>query len=181
MPRHAFSNAEIRQLLAAARAAKERDFLLLLVAYSHALRVSEVLSLKADNVRDGHLTVQRLKGSDRTTQPLVTSPDPLFNEARALVDYLRGVPSNQRLFRMSRRTADRLIKRYGAAAGLPAHKLHMHTLRHSLAAQIVDKVPINVVQKYLGHKSGASTLIYLKVDDEQASAQVGAALGSLKV
>lgn len=153
---------------------------MLLVAYSHALRVSEVLALRADNVRDGHLTVQRLKGSYRTTQPLVASADPLFDEAHALVDYLRGVPGNQRLFRIGRRTADRIIKRHGATAGLPVHKLHMHTLRHSLAMEIVDKVPINVVQKYLGHKSLGSTGEYLKVDDEAASAQVGKALGGLK-
>ena len=41
---------------------------MLLVAYNHGLRVSEVLSLTKENIQDGALVIQRLKGSNKTTR-----------------------------------------------------------------------------------------------------------------
>jgi integrase len=79
----ALSKAELLALLGAARAHSERDFLMILMAYSHGLRASEVLAIEPDSVRDGLLEVQRLKGSLHTTQPLLSSDEPLLEERKA--------------------------------------------------------------------------------------------------
>ena len=59
---------QLLALLAAAKAHLERDWLMILLAFSGGLRASEVIAIKREDVRDGFLTVQRLKGSRRTTQ-----------------------------------------------------------------------------------------------------------------
>lgn len=90
----ALSKAELLSLLGAARAERERDFLMILVAYSHGLRASEVTRMQRDAVVDGHLAVARLKGSLRTVQPLVEDSNPLLNKhRRSLLSWLRYTES----------------------------------------------------------------------------------------
>jgi len=151
---------------------------MILVGFSHGLRPSEVIGLKADDIRDGHLDVQRLKGSMRTVQPLVEDENPLLNERTALFDYTVGMLGNQRLFPISRRQFGRLFERYGKAAGIPRHLCHPHILKHSIAMQTIQLAGIENVRQYLGHKSISSTGAYLKVSDADAA---GAIKNALKV
>ena len=174
---HWLTPDELRAVLKIARASRERDFLMILVAYSHGLRANEVCKLRPMDVRDGFLTVGRLKNSERTSQPLLCSDDPLFNESAALIEYLRGRLDSAPLFNITDRQFRRLFLRYCADAGIPAHKRHPHILKHTTAMHALrNGAEVNEVQKYLGHKSGASTLIYLRVNQEQASNAVQQAL-----
>lgn len=141
---------------------------MILVAFSHGLRASEVTQITPDAVRDGYLTVKRLKGSLRTTQPLVSSSDPLFDEATALVEFLK----THRSFGIGRIQFWRLMHRYAIAAGIPKHKAHPHVLKHSIAMQTIEAAGIENVRQYLGHKSIASTGAYLRVSDDEAAAAI---------
>jgi integrase len=77
---------EVLALLKAAKAKSTRTFTMILVAYRHGLRASEVCNLRlADvNLKEGTISVDRLKGSMRTVQaitahrgqPLSARPDP---------------------------------------------------------------------------------------------------------
>lgn len=173
----ALNRDEIRSLLAAAKMRSVRDWLMILVAFLHGLRASEVISLREDNIADGHITVRRLKGSLKTTQPLLTSEDPLFDERQALLDLWKKSRRGAKLFPVSRWTFGRRMKVYCEAAGIPAHKAHPHVLKHSTAMQAIRTAGIEHVRQYLGHKSGASTMQYLRVSDEDASQAVADALG----
>lgn len=175
------SNAEVRALLAAAKAARDRDWLMILVGFWHGLRASEVVGLTRDNIRDGHLIVQRLKGSMKTRQPLVSHADPLFDEASGLLEFTRDMRGNQKLFPIGRIQFWRLVRRYGKLAGIAADLAHPHILKHSIASQSIDNAGIANVRQYLGHKSLSSTGAYLKVDDATASARVTGALGTRKL
>ena len=146
---------------------------MILVTFCHGLRASEVTALQRDDIRDGHITVARLKGSLRTTQALVRDPDPLLDERDDLFDYVHG---KQRLFPISRVQFWRLMQRYAKEAGLPAHKRHPHVLKHSIAMQTIHSAGIENVRQHLGHKSMSSTGEYLKVTDQQASAAIADAL-----
>jgi integrase/recombinase XerD len=161
---------ELLALLRVAKEHRERDWLLLLVTYHHGLRISETLSITKTSLGSGYLTIQRLKGSEKTTQKLVDHQDPLLSESRALFEFARNMRPNQRLFKVSRRQVDRLIKRYGELAQIPEHKRHAHALKHTTAMHMLETEKVNVVQKRLGHKNGASTLKYLAVGDEDADA-----------
>jgi len=173
---HALSKDELRRLLAAARARRERDWLMILVAFNHGLRASEVTGFTAEAVRDGHLTIERLKGSLKTTQPLVASKDPLFDERDSLIEFANKSEPGRPVFGIGRVQFWRLVQRYARAAGIPAHKAHPHILKHSIAMQTIGGAGIENVRQHLGHKSLSSTGAYLRVSDEEAGAAIARAL-----
>jgi len=179
---HHLDRDQITALLRAARAGRRRDWVLFLVTYWHGLRASEAVNLTPAHFRDGFLTIQRLKGSLRTVQPLVEQPDELLDERRAVNSLLashltrfgpggRSVP----LFPLSRVQFYRLMRHYGALAGLPRHLCHPHVLKHSIAMQTIKTAGIENVRQYLGHRSISSTGEYLRVNDDEASQAIAAA------
>jgi integrase/recombinase XerD len=170
------SKPELLALLQAAKTRKTRDWLMILVAYSHGLRASEVTKLQAVAVRDGHITVARLKGSLRTVQPLVADENPLLDERGGLFAFIASLHGKQRLFPVTRQHFWRLVQRYAEAAGIPERKRHPHVLKHTIAMQTIHMAGIENVRQYLGHKSMASTGAYLKKTDAEASLAIGDAL-----
>jgi type 1 fimbriae regulatory protein FimB len=171
-----FSKGEMLQLLSAAKAHSDRDWLMILMAYWHGLRATEVVTLTAGCIEDAFLTVHRLKGSRRTTQPLIEHDELLLNERPAVVEYIRFMHRDEKLFPVTRQTFWRLVKRHGKTAGLPIHKCTPHAAKHSCAMSLINKVGIHNTQTWLGHKSMSSTGEYLKVSDQQASEAVLAAI-----
>lgn len=186
------SREQLLALLAQAKAARERDWVLLLITFWHGLRASEALSLTPAHFTDGYLTVQRLKGSMRTTQPLIEDADPLLDEKSAVERLLAGFPTSVevekhakrgsiyitnpwRLFPLTRFQFYRLVRRCGRAAGLPKHLCHPHVLKHTIASLSIREAGIENVRQYLGHRSISSTGEYLKVNDEAASSAIAAA------
>jgi type 1 fimbriae regulatory protein FimB len=171
------SREQLLEVLTQAKAARDRDWLLLLVSFWHGLRASEAIRLTPENFTDGYLTVQRLKGSLRTVQPLVVDENELLNERMAIEAWidrhrLAGRGRGERLFPISRIQFFRLMRRYGRLAGLPKHLCHPHVLKHSIAMQSIREAGIENVRQYLGHRSISSTGAYLRVTDEAASAAV---------
>lgn len=172
----ALSKQQLLALLGAARAARERDWLMILVAFWHGLRASEVVALTRDSLEDGHLTVRRLKGSNRTVQPLVEHVDPLLNEAKPVFDYARHMHGNQRLFPITRERFWQLVQAHGKTAGIPRRLCHPHILKHSFAMQFIEPMGIEYVRQWLGHSTISSTGEYLKVSDGEAAASLQRAL-----
>ena len=150
---------------------------MILVAFWHGLRASEVVAIKAGSLADGHITVKRLKGSMKTVQPLVGHADPLFDERSALTKFALNVPNNQRLFPVGRVQFYRIVRRHALAAGLAKHLAHPHILKHTIAMQTIESAGIENTRQWLGHKSMSSTGEYLRVTDEQASKAVMRSLG----
>jgi integrase len=162
------SEEQVLAVLAAARSCRERDFVFFLLTYRCGFRVSETIHLTPDNFSDGFVTVQRLKGSRKTTNELFPSANPLLDVRKAVFDYTLGMLRNQRLFKFTRQHADRLMKRYGKLAGLPAYLRHMHVWKHTICTEIVDKADVPTAQAWVGHVSGSSTLIYTEKTQQQA-------------
>jgi site-specific recombinase XerD len=78
-----------------------------------------------------------------------------FNGRQRLFGTLQGGP-------LSANQARQMCKRRAAKAGIDK-RVHPHALRHSHAAELVaEGVPVNVIQKQLGHVSLATTDIYLR-------------------
>jgi len=171
------TRSELLALLRAARSHSERDWLMILVCFWHGLRASEVTGFTKAAVRDGHLTIQRLKGSLKTTQPLIAHQDPLLNEREALEVRVSQTPAGRPVFDISRVQFFRLMQHYCKRAGIPGHKAHCHVLKHSLAMQTIRAAGIEHVRQYLGHRSIASTGAYLRVSDAEASAAIIKAAG----
>lgn len=125
----------------------------------HALRISEALALRAEDIQNGFLTVRRLKGSRTTVQKLLVNLD----EQIASGTY--------RLFPLHRSSAFLRFRAAAAKVGLRPDLRHPHVLRHSTAHWLLDSgVPLHVASQYLGHTSLASTSAYLNCGDTMASA-----------
>ena len=162
---------EPNELEAVKAAASPRNRFMIALAFNHGLRVSETLSLTLANFKDGYLTIQRLKGSEKTVQRLL--PD----EKEMLANYVVTDPSG-RLFPITRQMAWKAMKSIGRKTGTPAHKCTNHSLKHTCAITgLRGGMPINALQTYLGHKSGNSTMAYLRVNDETASDAFAKAVG----
>jgi type 1 fimbriae regulatory protein FimB len=151
---------------------------MILMGFWHGLRASEVVAIRKLDLQDGTLKVRRLKGSDATVQPLIEHSDPLLNESAAVFEYVRFLSPNQKLFPVARQTFWTILQRHGETAKLPVRLRHPHILKHTIAMQVIDKAGIQNVRRYLGHKSGASTMEYLKVSDAEAAKAV---IGSVKI
>jgi len=86
----ALTPEEIRKILKVASESK-RNHAMILSAYRHGMRASEVCNLKLANVdlMNGEITIRRLKGSLKTVQPLSDMPaQPLLSERRVLRAWL---------------------------------------------------------------------------------------------
>lgn len=172
----ALDMGEMRRLLQAAAARRERDRLIFAIVFNHGLRVSEVVGLTRENVHDGKLDVQRGKRSRRTIHALIESADPLFDEKKSLIALCARTPEKQRLFKIGRRRCDQLIKEYGAQAGVETHKRHMHALKHTSCTQALTGATVAEVHSYYGWKSERMVLVYTKAKASTAAVSVQHAL-----
>jgi integrase len=164
---------ELKRLLAMIK--DKRDMALCLLAYRHGLRASEIGLLQSTDVdlKQGRITIHRLKGSLSGIYPL--QPDViklLRTYLRARTDsspYLfisnRGVP-------IDRRTLWGAMQTYGQKAGLPPEKRKFHSLKHSIATHLLDaRGELRFVQDWVGHKNMQNTTKYAQLtnprrDDE---------------
>jgi site-specific recombinase XerD len=179
------------ETLAVLRAAKERSvrgWAMILLAYRHGLRASEVCGLRLADVdlKNGSLSIKRLKGSMHTVQPLYAHRgQPSLDEVVALRAWLKGRPADgsdflftsQKGGRLDRTQFFRVFQAVAEATGLPSEKRHPHVLKHSLASHLVaGNVNLALVKQALGHRSIGSTMKYVGTTDAQAAEAVQSAL-----
>jgi integrase/recombinase XerD len=152
-----------------------RDRCMLEVLYATGLRVSELVSLKHNQVNLNQGVVRVLGKGNR--ERLI----PLGEEAvRWLNDFTVG-PRNEILLdratdylfptrrgdRMTRQAFWHIIKRYARKASVN-HDLSPHTLRHAFATHLLNHgADLRVVQMLLGHSDLSTTQIYTHVARER--------------
>ena len=164
-----------------------RDRAILEFLYGGGLRVAELVTLNVRDVdQDAASAIVMGKGAK---ERLVLFGQPAMKALKAyLMDgyptYVTAVTSRagnrSALFlnrfggRLTSRSVEVLIKRYGQAAGIEAD-IHPHMLRHSFATHLFDGgADLRIVQDLLGHSSANNTEIYLHVSQAR-QAQVSAA------
>jgi integrase/recombinase XerD len=78
-----------------------------------------------------------------------------------LLDMNNSTKSEDPLFPMSRQVVDLYFKKIQNKLGF---KIHAHKFRHTFAVKaIMDNVPLNVLQQWLGHSSIFTTSIYTQI------------------
>jgi len=142
-----------------------RDATLILLAYRHGLRVSELVSLRWDQVdlQRGLLHVARRKHGVPSVHPL-RGP-----ELRALRRLQRDYPTSAYLFVSERKaplTTDavrKIVGRAGRQAGL-AFSVHPHLLRHATGYKLANAgQDTRAIQQYLGHRNIQHTTRYTEL------------------
>jgi len=142
-----------------------RDQALIMLAYRHGLRVSEIVGLRwhAVDLKQGVISVKRLKNGVDTTHPL-RGP-----EIRALRKLKRDYPDTDYVFVTERRgpmtasTVRKLVSRAGREARLEI-SVHPHMLRHSTGYKLAnDGHDTRAIQHYMGHKNIQHTVRYTEL------------------
>jgi len=170
--------SEVHNLLTEARKHSKRDWMMLLLAYRHGLRASEVVGikgLKKENFASGKLYVERLKHSETTLHPLFPSTQDILDETE-IAEYVDSLKNGDYLFIdddgscLSRFQFYRIMQKYCKRVGIHFSASHPHALKHSIAKQNIGKMGIEKMQKFLGHKNINSTAQYIKCTDDEACA-----------
>ena len=146
-----------------------RDATMILVAYRHALRVSELIALRWDQIdlAQGLMHVNRRKNGTPSTHP-IRGP-----ELRALRRLQRQYPGCSYVFNGERQgpLTDSSIRKIVARAGRAAHiefPVHPHMLRHAAGYKLAnDGQDTRAIQHYLGHKNISHTVRYTELSPER--------------
>ena len=156
-----------------------RDRAVLGTLFSTGMRVSELCSLdrnKIDTTR-GELSI---RGKGSKIRVVFLSDDAKediskYLSKRSDVDgalFIR-IPKSKTFtkdsdLRLTSRSIQRIVEKYATKAGIVGKNVSPHTLRHSMATDLLrNGADIRSVQSMLGHSSITTTQIYTHVTDKQ--------------
>ncbi len=166
--REYLTDDEVLRLIEAAKANRygHRDATMILVAYRHGFRASELTDLRWEQIEftSATLHVRRVKQGTPSTHPIQG------DELRALRRLQREQkPKSPFVFTSERGTPfatagfARMIERAGSAAKL-YFKAHPHMLRHACGYALANKGhDTRALQAYLGHKNIQHTVRYTEL------------------
>ena len=153
-----------------------RDKCMLEVLYATGLRVSELVSIKLNDVNLQLGTITTIGKGDK--ERIVPIGETAMSWIKRYVDTARGEilkdVDNQYLFvtsrnsKMTRQNFWSIIKKYALRAGLAPASVKPHILRHSFATHLLERgVDLRHLQAMLGHTDISTTQIYTHVTTER--------------
>jgi integrase len=166
--REHLTEAEVERLMKAAAKNRwgHRDATMVLVAYRHGLRVSELVDLRWDQIdfTTATLQVRRVKQGTPSTHPV--RGDELRSLRRLKREQEPKSPfmfTSERAGPFSTAGFARMMERAGIEAKLP-FKAHPHMLRHACGFALANKGhDTRALQAYLGHKNIQHTVRYTEM------------------
>lgn len=176
---HLLSEAEVRKLLEVNRKAKSpfdrRNQAILELLYASGLRVSELTSIKVDQLRFD-LGVVHVIGKGNKGR-IVPFGKPAQKELRHYLKHVRPfllkrgpVPEvfvSKSGRPLTREWIWRVVRKVARQAGI-RKDIHPHMLRHSFASHLLAHgADLRVIQELLGHADIATTQIYTHVSHDQ--------------
>lgn len=165
---------EVERLITAARRAggrlAERDALLIMMAYRHGLRASELAQLRWDQIdtKAWVLHVARRKNGSPSTHPLRRPELHALRSWRRQQDEMAMyVFTSLRAGPMTVRTIHHVIAEAGKAAGIK-FPVHPHMLRHATGFYLANAGhDTRAIQLYLGHKNIQHTVRYTELSPQR--------------
>lgn len=156
------SRSEINRILESPKNTKHR--LLLSLAYGAGLRVSEVASLKVQDLDFEELTVH-IKQAKGQKDRISIIPESLINSLKNLV---AGKSENDPVFASERggnlttRTAQKIFENALRDSDVKKYAT-FHSLRHSFATHLLENSDVRYVQELLGHSNIRTTQVCTQV------------------
>ena len=142
--------------------------LLLELLYGSGGRVSEIISLKIDDIHFDENYIKIVgKGNKERHNPIHKGCIDLIKEYMKSYNISEGYLFPHRSDKnkhMSRITAYKIVKRIADTAGVDPKSVSPYVFRHSFATHMLDNgCDMSLVQEYLGHEDIATTKIYARV------------------
>ncbi len=157
------SRSEVEKILKSPKNAKHK--ILLSLAYGAGLRVSEVVSLKVQDLDFEELTVS-LKRAKGQKDRISVMPASLVDDLKNLVAGKSGndlVFASERGGKLTTRTAQKVFENSLRDSGVKKDAT-FHSLRHSFATHLLENgTDVRYVQELLGHSNIRTTQIYTQV------------------
>ena len=177
LPRY-LTQEEVAKIVASCSSLRDKVIVLLL--YSTGLRVSELVSLKLDDIDLERRTI-RVRGKGGKER-VVFFPESL---SKLLHEYIQSLDGRSDFLFPSRNghihytTVERIVRRAAERAGV-RKKVTPHVLRHSFATQsLAMGLDIREIQELLGHSSLSTTQVYAHVSRERLKRDYDRVWGSL--
>lgn len=146
----------------------DRDRSIVVLFLNTGLRLSELLSIKVDDIKDDSLTIIGKGNKERTIALNKNTIDCINNYLKIRPDVVKqdALFLSTHYKQMSKSTVQKMIDKYLAKIGRP--DLSTHKLRHSFATFLVKQnIDIKTVSEILGHSNLSTTSRYLHVDLDQ--------------
>jgi len=150
-----------RRVIGTERDLSRRAFLLTL--FHTGCRISEALNVAVERIdlTNSAITFETLKRRKPGCFRAVPVPEELISIVRVILD---GKDHNDRLWTFSRPTAYRMVKAKMRQAHIIGGMACPKGLRHGYGvACVAVKIPLTIIQKWLGHARIETTAIYLDV------------------
>ena len=146
-----------------------RDATMILVAFRHGLRVSELCALRWDQIdfKTASLHVRRLKNGTASVHLIGGEELRMLRALRREDDASRFVFMTERGAPMTRDGFLKMLTRLGVSAKFP-FPVHPHMLRHATGYKLAnDGQDTRALQHYLGHKNITHTVRYTELSPER--------------
>ena len=158
------SKNEVKKLLDVVSNIKHK--VVLLLAYSSGLRLSEIINLKISDIDSNRMLIFVRAGKGRKDRTTILSNQGL----KLLREYYRIFKPKIWLFesvekgkQYSAKSVQNIMKRSLLKTGINK-PYTFHTLRHSFATHLLEQgIDLRYIQELLGHKSSKTTEIYTHV------------------
>lgn len=151
-----------------------RDYCILTLFLNCGLRLSELISITRDMIREDTIRVigkgnkERLVYLNRACIKAIADNLRTINLDGVLPEYKNHIFLSSHKRPISKRTVERLVKKHILNAGIQGDQYTPHKLRHTAATLMYKhgNVDIMSLQMILGHENLSTTQIYTHVDDE---------------
>lgn len=157
------SRGEIEKILQAPTNTKHR--LLLSLAYGAGLRVSEVVTLKVQDINLEELTVHIKQAKGQKDRLSILPEKIVVDLGNIITGKIKDdfVFASERGGKLTTRTAQNIFEKSLRLSGIKKDAT-FHSLRHSFATHLLENgVDVRYVQELLGHQNIRTTQIYTHV------------------
>lgn len=159
---------EVQQLIDTAKDSRNglRDSTMILVAYKHALRVSELVDLRWSDIHfdTSRIDIKRVKGSISGVHFMAGDEIRQLRRLKAEDASVEFVFVTERRSPFTRAAFQRLVERTGVKAGMGVW-CHPHMLRHACGYALANKgTDTRTLQQYMGHANIQNTVRYTHLD-----------------
>lgn len=159
---------EVKRLLDSIQNVKHRT--LLGLVYSAGLRIGEALELKPEDI-DSRRKLIHIKSAKGKKDRYTLLSTKFLEELR---HYYKAYKPKVFLFEgqdggaYSAQSAQQVLRKALAEAGIEKRNVTLHTLRHSFATHLLESgTDIRYIQALLGHSSPKTTMIYTHVSENR--------------